>query len=151
MAELAAWVRVATPAAGGAAAARTLDYDFYKARVQPMFMAKREGLVRCTQCHSRGTGSGLVLSPLAEGAKDWNDEQSRKNFASVSGLVVPGAPTSSRLLMHPLSRMAGGYRSTAAANIGTRIRIPSGRRWRPGSTAPRRRGDRFSIDRRVFV
>jgi hypothetical protein len=45
---------------------------------------------------------------LGDGAKDWNEEQSRKNFAVVSSLVVPGEPTASRLLMHPLARDAGG-------------------------------------------
>jgi mono/diheme cytochrome c family protein len=106
---LAAWVKAATPAAAGSAAtARTLDYEYYKTRVQPLFMAKREGLVRCTQCHTRGTGSGFALSPLGEGAKEWTEEQTRKNFASVSTMVVPGAPTASRLLMHPLARDAGG-------------------------------------------
>jgi cytochrome c553 len=104
---LAAWVRAATPAAG-AAAARPLDFDFFKTRVQPMFMAKRDGLVRCTQCHTRGTGSGFGLQPMVEGATTWNDEQARKNFDSVSRLVVPGDPTASRLLMHPLARTAGG-------------------------------------------
>jgi cytochrome c553 len=106
---LAAWVKTATPAAGGGgAAARPLDFDFFKARVQPMFMAKRTGLVRCTQCHTRGTGSGFGLQPLADGATTWTDEQARKNFESVSRLVVPGDPTASRLLMHPLARTAGG-------------------------------------------
>jgi hypothetical protein len=106
---LAAWVRTATPAAGAAAAAaRPLDFDFFKARVQPMFMAKRTGLVRCTQCHTRGTGSGFALQPLAEGAAAWTEEQARKNFESASRQVVPGEPASSRLLMHPLARTAGG-------------------------------------------
>ena len=106
---LAAWVRAAAPSGGTAAgAASPLDFEFFRTRIQPMFQAKRAGLVRCTQCHSRGTGSGLTLAPLAEGAKDWNEEQSRKNFAVVSGLVVPGDPTASRLLMHPLARDAGG-------------------------------------------
>ena len=106
---LAAWVRAAKPAAGGgAAAARPLDFDFFKARVQPIFMAKRTGLVRCTQCHTRGTGSGLTIAPLAEGAASWTDDQARKNFESASQLVVPGDPTASRLLMHPLARTAGG-------------------------------------------
>ena len=106
---LAAWVTAATPAAGGSTAtARTLDYEYYKTKVQPLFMAKREGLVRCTQCHTRGTGSGFALAPFGEGATDWTEEQTRKNFASVSSLVVPGEPTTSRLLMHPLARDAGG-------------------------------------------
>jgi cytochrome c553 len=106
---LAAWVRAAKPAAStGAAAARPLDFDFFKTRVQPLFTAKRTGLVRCTQCHSRGGGSGFALSPLNEGASSWNEEQARKNFESASRLVVPGDPTASRLLMHPLARDAGG-------------------------------------------
>ena len=78
------------------------------AEPQPLFLAKRTGLVRCTQCHSRGTGSGFALAPLAEGATGWSDEQARKNFESASRLVVPGEPTASRLLMHPLARSAGG-------------------------------------------
>jgi hypothetical protein len=108
---LAGWVRAAPAAAGaaaGGAAARGLDYEVFKVRIQPIFRAKREGLVRCTQCHTRGTGSGFALQPLADGASDWTDEQARKNFASVSGLVVPGEPAASRLLMHPLARSAGG-------------------------------------------
>ena len=38
-----------TPAAPPASAA--LDYDFYKARVQPLFLEKREGHARCVTCH----------------------------------------------------------------------------------------------------
>ena len=42
------------PAAPSAAASSsvTLDYDFYKARVQPLFLEKREGHARCVQCHA---------------------------------------------------------------------------------------------------
>ena len=56
----------------------------------------------------RCTGSGLTIAPLAEGAASWTDDQARKNFESASQLVVPGDPTASRLLMHPLARGAGG-------------------------------------------
>lgn len=106
---LAAWVRTASATtASRASSTVTLDYEFFKTRVQPLFVAKRAGLVRCTQCHSRGTGSGFQLQPLAEGVTTWNEEQSRKNFESASRLVAPGSPTASRLLMHPLARTAGG-------------------------------------------
>jgi mono/diheme cytochrome c family protein len=106
---LAAWVKAATPAAAGSGtAAPSLDYEYYKTKVQPLFMAKREGLVRCTQCHTRGTGSGFALVPLGAGAKEWTEDQTRKNFAAVSTMVVPGEPSSSRLLTHPLARDAGG-------------------------------------------
>jgi hypothetical protein len=48
------------------------------------------------------------LQHLSPGAKTWNDEQSRKNFASASGLVVAGDLAKSRLLLQPLDPHAGG-------------------------------------------
>jgi mono/diheme cytochrome c family protein len=95
-------------AQASASGAPGLDYEVFKTRIQPMFTAKREGLVRCVQCHTRGTGSGFALQPMAPGATTWTEEQSRKNFESVRQLVAPGDPTASRLLMHPLARDAGG-------------------------------------------
>ena len=85
-----------------------LDYDTFKTRVQPVLLAPRPGLVRCVTCHAGKVGTRLRLEPLAAGAATWTDEQSRKNFATVSSLVVPGLPMSSRLLVHPLDRQAGG-------------------------------------------
>jgi YVTN family beta-propeller protein len=85
-----------------------LDYDTFKTRVQPVLLAPRAGLVRCVTCHAGKVGTRLRLEPLAEGAATWTEEQSRKNFATVSSLVVPGVPMSSRLLLHPLDRQAGG-------------------------------------------
>jgi hypothetical protein len=38
----------------------------------------------------------------------WSDEESRKNFTLVSGLVTPGNPDKSHLLMYPLAPEAGG-------------------------------------------
>src|SRR6185436_7943214 len=92
------------PAAPPATAA--LDYDYYKARVQPLFLEKREGHARCVTCH--GGSATLRLQRLPEGATGWTEEQSRKNFEGVSTLVVPGSPGASKLLRHPLSRDAGG-------------------------------------------
>ena len=83
-----------------------LDYDFYKARVQPLFLEKREGHARCVQCHAGSTT--LRLQRLPEGAFSWTEEQSRQNFEAVKAMVVPGSPGASKLLRHPLSREAGG-------------------------------------------
>ena len=83
-----------------------LDYEFYKVKVQPLFLEKREGHARCVQCHA-GSAT-LRLQPLPEGAFSWTDEQSRKNFEAVSTMVVPGSPGASKLLRHPLAREAGG-------------------------------------------
>ncbi|MCA1585636.1 MAG: hypothetical protein LC791_13010 [Acidobacteria bacterium] len=86
----------------------SLDYEFFKTRVQPLFLTKRPGLVRCVQCHVRVGGSGFLLQALGEGATTWTEEQTQKNFESAARFVAPGRPTASRLLMHPLARDAGG-------------------------------------------
>jgi len=90
------------------AAAQTpppLDYDVFKTRVQPIFLAKRPGHARCISCH--GSGTPLRLQPLTPGATTWSEEESRKNFEAVRRVVMPGN-LKSRLLMHPLAEAAGG-------------------------------------------
>ena len=103
---VATWIKNAAPG-GSAPAAKstTLDFDYFKARVQPIFLAKRPGHARCITCHENGTPRLAELSP---GTTTWNDEQSRQNFQNWQRVVVPGDPTSSRLLMHPLAKSAGG-------------------------------------------
>ena len=87
------------------ASAPALDFEFFKTRVQPIFLAERPGHARCIACH--GSGTPLRLQPLAAGRTTWTDEESRKNFDAVRRLVVPGS-AKSRLLMHPLAESAGG-------------------------------------------
>ena len=84
-----------------------LDYEFFKNRVQPIFLRKKAGHTRCVVCHSE-SNNFLRLEALSPGAAAWNDEQSRKNFDAVSKLVNPGEPMVSRLLMHPLAPEGGG-------------------------------------------
>ena len=86
-------------------AASTLDYEFFKTRVQPIFLAKRPGHARCITCHESGTPR---LATLAEGQSAFTEEQSRQNFAAWQRVVVPGDPEASRLLMHPLAKTEGG-------------------------------------------
>jgi hypothetical protein len=88
-------------------AATTLDYDFFKRRVEPVFLQKRTGLTRCVVCHAE-SNNAFRLEKLAPGASAWTDEQSRRNFETVSKLVNPGDPETSRLLTHPLAPEAGG-------------------------------------------
>ncbi len=84
-----------------------LDFEFFKNEVQPIFLAKRDGNVRCIQCHTRS--SSLRIQPLEEHQLFWTEEQSRMNFESASQLVLPGEdPLKSRLLTHPLASSAGG-------------------------------------------
>lgn len=87
------------------AASPALDYDFFKTRVQPIFVNKRPGHARCIACHGQGTP--LRLQPLAQGSTTWNDEDSRQNFLAVRRVVMPGN-LQSKLLLHPLEEKAGG-------------------------------------------
>jgi hypothetical protein len=88
------------------AAAASLNYEFFKAKVEPIFLAKRPGHTRCVVCHTINNAP-LHLVPLSPGASTWNEEQSRRNFQLVQKVVVPGYD-GSKLLTHPLAEQAGG-------------------------------------------
>jgi hypothetical protein len=84
--------------------APTLDFEFFKTRVQPIFLTKRPGHARCVSCHGQGTT--LRLQSLPPGSTSWTDEDSRKNFDAVQRVARDGMK--SRLLVHPLDEKAGG-------------------------------------------
>ncbi len=98
--------------------ARGLDFDFYRENIEPMFYLSRgdflppdPGDPACVMCHTWQTNTPLMLASLEEdenGEVFWTEEQSRQNFEVVSGLVTPGDPQSSRLLLKPLIAEAGG-------------------------------------------
>ena len=98
----------ALQAACSSAAEPALDYEFFKARVEPVFLQKRPDHVRCYTCHS-DNNSAFKLQKLARGTTFWTEEQSRKNFEVVSHLVVPGNVDASLLLTHALAPQAGGH------------------------------------------
>jgi len=85
----------------------TLDFDFFKSRVEPIFVKERPGHARCYSCHSE-PGRVFHLEKLSSGSIAWTGEQSRRNFQTVSRLVTPGNPYASLLLIHPLAVEAGG-------------------------------------------
>lgn len=84
----------------------SLDFEFFKVRVQPILTAKREGHARCVSCHSSGTT--MRLQPIAPGSATWTEEDARKNFDLIRLRVTPGNPAKSKLLTHPLAEDAGG-------------------------------------------
>jgi len=90
--------QAATPASAA------LDFEVFKTKVQPIFLAKRPGHARCISCHASGTP--LRLQPLSAGSTTWNEEESRKNFEAVQRVAV--GSTRSVLLRHPLAEPAGG-------------------------------------------
>jgi hypothetical protein len=92
-----------------------LDYEFFKTRVEPIFLKKRsDDHARCYVCHQmmRHGGGPLSLEMLPTGASFWTEEQSRRNFETVSKLVVPGKPEMSLFLRMPLAPEAGGLADT---------------------------------------
>jgi YVTN family beta-propeller protein len=93
--------------AGEKVRAQRLDFDTFKNTIEPIFLKHRLGHARCYGCHVL-TNRAFHLEPLAPGATEWTEDQSRKNFQSVSQLVVPGHPESSLFLLHPLAAEAGG-------------------------------------------
>ena len=112
---------VSTPAATAQSAAAAdaqepqLDYEFFKTKVEPIFLKKRsEDHARCYVCHQmmRHGGGPLSLQMLPPGASFWTEEQSRKNFETVSNLGVPGDPSRSLFLRMPMAPEAGGLADT---------------------------------------
>lgn len=85
--------------------APTLDFEFFKQSVQPIFLKKRLGHARCMTCHEHRSPPLASLSPAAF---TWNEVQSRQNFAIWKQFVTPGNPLKSKMLLHPLATAAGG-------------------------------------------
>jgi len=87
--------------------AQSLSFAIYRERVEPIFLKKRPNHARCVACHE-ASASNFKLQPLDPGATSWTESQSRQNFETVSRLVVPGDPSKSHFLIHPLAPDAGG-------------------------------------------
>jgi hypothetical protein len=89
-------------------AAGPLDYQFFKARVQPIFLTKRPGHAPCVMCHAEANNM-LRLEKLPDGQSNWTEEQTRKNFETVSKIVqAADTPLEAKILLHPLAPEAGG-------------------------------------------
>jgi hypothetical protein len=87
--------------------AATLDYDYFKSKVQPIFVAKRPGHAPCVMCHAEANNM-LRLQKLPHG-QAWSEEDTRKNFETVSKIVeAVDDPLQSKILIHPLAPEAGG-------------------------------------------
>ncbi len=85
--------------------AQTLDFNYYRAKVEPIFTTKRPTHARCIVCHIGRTS--FDLQPLAKGAT-WTEAESRKNYEMLLKLVNTAKPEASLLLMHPLAEAGGG-------------------------------------------
>jgi hypothetical protein len=92
--------------ASSPAPSASLDYEFFKTKVQPVFLARRPGHARCVVCHTFNNAA-FKLVPLSPGSATWNEEQSRRNFELVKRVAMPGY-LESKLIKHPLAEEAGG-------------------------------------------
>jgi len=106
-AALASQAHSAQPLPPPVAGAPALDYEFFKTRVQPVFLTKREGHGRCYVCHVNNNAR-FHLVPLSPGATAWNEPQSKQNFELIKRVAVPGS-IDSPIVMHPLDEKAGGH------------------------------------------
>ena len=89
-------------------AASSLDYEYFKAKVQPIFLAKRAGHAPCVMCHADANNM-LRLEKLPDGQATWTEEQTRKNFDTVTKIVqAVDDPLTAKILLHPLAPEAGG-------------------------------------------
>jgi hypothetical protein len=95
-------------AASSVSHAVTLDYDFFKAKVQPIFLTKRDGHARCVMCHADANNQ-LHLQKLPDGQTTWSEEDTKKNFDTVSKIInAVDDPLDAKILRHPLAPEAGG-------------------------------------------
>jgi hypothetical protein len=98
--------QAASQPASSPTASASLDYEFFKTKVQAVFLAKRPGHARCVVCHTFNNAA-FKLVPLSPGSTTWNEEQSRRNFELVKRVAMPGFQES-KLIKHPLAEEAGG-------------------------------------------
>ncbi|OFW16602.1 MAG: hypothetical protein A3H29_13860 [Acidobacteria bacterium RIFCSPLOWO2_02_FULL_67_21] len=82
-----------------------LDFEFFRACVQPIFANPREGHIRCSNCHDSGLAG---FAPVPAGGGGWSDAQAKAAFQVISRLVIPGSPEQSRFLLKPLHPDGGG-------------------------------------------
>ena len=104
------WMPAIALALSVPAAAQSLDFQAYRATVEPIFLKMRPAIGPggpCFSCHTH-LNTRFRLEPLASETLAWSEEQSRKNLAAVARLVTPGEPQKSTLLLHPLAASAGG-------------------------------------------
>jgi LSD1 subclass zinc finger protein len=83
----------------------TLDFEFFRACVQPVFATPRAGHIRCSNCHATGM---IGFAPAAQAGSTWSDQEAKRAFQVVSRLIIPGNPEQSRFLLKPLHPDGGG-------------------------------------------
>jgi hypothetical protein len=82
-----------------------LDFEFFRACVQPVFANPREGHIKCSNCHNAGM---IGFAPPPADGKAWNDQEAKRAFSTITRLILPGNPEQSRFMLKPLHPDGGG-------------------------------------------
>ena len=82
-----------------------VDFEFFRACVQPVFATPREGHIKCSNCHAGGL---IGFAPVPENGKTWSDQEARRAFSTITRLIIAGNPEQSRFLLKPLHPDGGG-------------------------------------------
>ena len=83
----------------------SLDFEFFRACVQPVFANPREGQIKCSNCHAGGL---IGFAPVPQNGDTWNEQEAKRAFSTISRLIVAGNPDQSRFLLKPLHPDGGG-------------------------------------------
>ena len=85
------------------AAPAALDFEFFRTRIQPVFLKKRPDLARCYVCHSQGTP--LVLEGVPPGPHTLSveviDERGVRQGPRLHHVTVPGPDAVVRVTVAP--------------------------------------------------
>ena len=82
-----------------------IDFNFFRACVQPVFANPREGQLRCSNCHSTGL---IGFAPAPGRGDEWSDEEAQRAYRLITRVITPGNPEQSRFLLKPLHPDGGG-------------------------------------------
>jgi hypothetical protein len=82
-----------------------VDFEFFRACVQPVFANPLEGHIKCSNCHAGGL---IGFAPVPQNGSTWNDQEAQRAFSTLSRLILPGNPEQSRFLLKPLHPDGGG-------------------------------------------
>ena len=97
-------------AAPAGAAAEAPDFQYFKQNVEPVLQSV------CAQCHA-GKGKGRFALIVHGAGVPFPDEEHRRNFETVSALLVPGNPEKSLFLLKPLAVRDGGVKHEGGDRI----------------------------------
>ena len=89
----------------GASRRPPLDFEFFRACVQPVFANPREGHIRCSNCHAAGSSASRRSRRTAT---PWSDQEAQRAFSTITRLILAGNPEQSRFLLKPLHPDGGG-------------------------------------------